>query len=46
LRFVTAIKARRASRLHRGYRQQPVEQSDEQAVYNARVAWMFLGMVM
>ncbi|KAH6632058.1 hypothetical protein F5144DRAFT_533270 [Chaetomium tenue] len=51
-RFVTTIETRRASRLHRGYRQQTgdrQQQTDHQdhdsVAYNARVAWLIAAMV-
>ncbi|KAH6856370.1 hypothetical protein B0I37DRAFT_351440 [Chaetomium sp. MPI-CAGE-AT-0009] len=44
-RFITTIKARRASRLHRGYRQQTEDQDPDSVAYNARVAWLLAAMV-
>jgi hypothetical protein len=46
LRFIVAIKASRESRLHRGYRQQTVDEGEEWTPYNPRAAWMFAAMVM
>ncbi|KAK4035117.1 hypothetical protein C8A01DRAFT_18169, partial [Parachaetomium inaequale] len=46
LRYIAAIKARRASRLHRGYRQQTDDEGEEWTPYNPRVAWMLAAMVM